>query len=162
MAKALNNRSGLKLDIVGRADPETDGVGVRVNVLEAKLRDAKWHDLHQKDRSIKLADVELSSDERNKFLQIVYQSEKFDKPRNMIGMAKTLSTAEEEALILKNTMVSADDLRMLAQQREDVVRDYLENTGKVERDRLYLIAPKLDGSGIKDKGTPNRVDFSLK
>ncbi|MFZ6688188.1 DUF748 domain-containing protein [Undibacterium sp. SXout11W] len=162
LAKALNNRSGLKLDIVGRVDPETDGVGVRVNVLEAKLRDAKWHDLHQKDRSIKLADIELNSDERNKFLQVVYQAEKFDKPRNMIGMAKTLPTAEMEALILKNTAVSADDLRMLAQQREDVVRDYLENTGKVERDRLYLIAPKLDGSGIKDKGTPNRVDFSLK
>ncbi|MBC3861832.1 DUF748 domain-containing protein [Undibacterium jejuense] len=162
LAKALNHRSGLKLDIVGRVDPESDGVGVRKTVLESKLRDAKWRELHQKDRSIKLADIELNADDRNKYLQIVYQAEKFDKPRNLIGMAKTLQTPEAEALILKNMSVSEDDLRVLAQQREDVVRDYLENTGKVQRDRLYLIAPKLDSSGIKDKGASNRVDFSLK
>lgn len=162
LAKALNNRSGLKLDIVGRVDPNTDSEGVRKHVLETKLRDAKWRDVHQKDRSIKLADIELTADDRNKYLQIVYDAEKFDKPRNLIGMAKTLPAPEAEALILKNMPVSTDDLRVLAQQREDVVRDYLENTGKVNRDRLFLIAPKLDSSGIKDQGAPNRVDFSLK
>ncbi|MFZ6863835.1 DUF748 domain-containing protein [Undibacterium sp. Ji67W] len=162
LAKALNNRSGLKLDIVGRVDPESDSVGIRKSALETKLRDVKWRELHQKDRSIKLTDIELNADERNKYLQIVYQSEKFDKPRNMLGIAKTLPINEAEAFILKNMVVSADDLRILAQQREDVVRDYLENAGKVQRDRLYLIAPKLDGSGIKDKGAANRVDFSLK
>jgi len=162
LAKALNNRSSLKLDIVGRVDPESDSDGVRKKVLEIKLREAKWRELHQKDRSIKAADVELTQEERIKYVQIVYQSEKFNKPKNVIGMAKTLPTVEAEALILKNLPVSADDLRALAQQREDVVRDYLENTGKVDRDRLFLIAPKLDSSGIKDQGKPNRVDFSLK
>ena len=162
LAKALNNRSGLKLDIIGRVDPESDSDGVRRNLLETKMREAKWREVHQKDRSIKSADVELSAEDRNRYLQIVYQSEKFDKPRNFIGMAKTLPAAEAEALILKNLPVSADDLRVLAQKREDVVRDYLENTGKVDRDRLFLIAPKLDSSGIKDQGKPNRVDFSLK
>ena len=162
LAKALNNRSGLKLDIIGRVDPPSDSDGVRKNVLETKLREAKWRDVHQKDRSIKLADIELSDDERNKYIQTVYVAEKFVKPRNLIGMAKTLPVAEAEALILKNLPVSEDDLRALAQKREDVVRDYLENTGKIDRDRLFLIAPKLDSSGIKDQGKPNRVDFSLK
>ena len=162
LAKALNNRSSLKLDIVGRVDPVTDSDGVRQSLLASKLRDAKWRELHQKDRSIKMEDVTVTSEERAKYVQVVYQSEKFDKPRNLIGLTKTLPADQAEALILKNLPVSADDLRALAQKREDVVRDYLETNGKVDRDRLFLIAPKLDGSDIKDQGTPNRVDFSLK
>jgi hypothetical protein len=41
------------------------------------------------------------------------------------------------------------------------VRDYLEDVALVSRERMFLIAPKLNADGIKDKGAPNRVDFSL-
>jgi hypothetical protein len=32
----------------------------------------------------------------------------------------------------------------------------------VPADRVFLVAPKLGTEGIKDKGKPERVDFSLK
>ena len=53
LAQALTQRSGLKLDIIGRVDPASDTEGVRRNLLDSQLREQKWRDVHQKDRSIK-------------------------------------------------------------------------------------------------------------
>ena len=55
-----------------------------------------------------------------------------------------------------------EDLRALANQRAAAVRNRLETDGKVARDRLFLVEPKLNAEGIKDKGATTRVDFSLK
>lgn len=162
LAKALKNRSALKLDIIGRVEPATDGDGIRQLLLLQKMRELKWKDVHQKDRTVKKEDIVISDTEKAKYIEEVYQAEKFTKPRNAIGLAKTLPTAEAEKMILANTQVTPDALRSLAQKRADNVRDYLEDVSGVERERLFLIAPKLNADGIKDKGSPNRVDFSLK
>jgi len=49
----------------------------------------------------------------------------------------------------------------LANGRATAVRDHLGEQGKVPRERLFLVAPLLDGSG-EAKRPPTRVDFSLK
>ncbi|PXX39740.1 DUF748 domain-containing protein [Undibacterium pigrum] len=162
LAKALKNRAGLKLDIIGRVEPVSDADGIRQLLLMQKMRELKWKEVHQKDRNIKKDDISISDAERAKYVEDVYQAEKFIKPRNAIGLAKTLPTAEAEKMILANTQVTPDALRSLAQKRADAVRDYLEDVAGIERDRLFLIAPRLSSDGIKDKGSPNRVDFSLK
>lgn len=162
LAKALKNRSGLKLDITGRVDTATDTDGIRQLILLQKMRELKWKDVHQKDRTIKKDDITITEAEKAKYVEEVYQAEKFTKPRNAIGIAKTLPTAEAEKMILANTLVTPDALRSLAQKRADTVRDYLEDIAGIERERLFLIAPRLNADGIKDKGAPNRVDFSLK
>ncbi|MFZ6757776.1 DUF748 domain-containing protein [Undibacterium sp. Ji50W] len=162
LAKALKNRSSLKLDIIGRVEPATDADGIRQILLLQKMRELKWKDVHQKDRTVKKDDIVITEAEKAKYVEEVYQAEKFTKPRNPIGMAKTLPTAEAEKMILANTQVTPEALRSLAQKRADAVRDYLEDVSGVERERLFLIAPKLNADGIKDKGSPNRVDFSLK
>lgn len=162
LAKALKNRSALKLDIIGRVEPATDGDGIRQLLLLQKMRELKWKDVHQKDRTIKKEDIVITDAEKAKYIEEVYQAEKFTKPRNAIGLVKTLPTAEAEKMILANTQITPDALRSLAQKRADNVRDYLEDVSGVERERLFLIAPKLNADGIKDKGSPNRVDFSLK
>ena len=162
LAKALKNRSALKLDIIGRVEPATDSDGIRQILLLQKMRELKWKDVHQKDRTIKKEDIVITDAEKAKYVEEVYQVEKFTKPRNAIGLAKTLPTAEAEKMILANTQVTPEALRALAQKRADAVRDYLEDVSGVERERLFLIAPRLNADGIKDKGSPNRVDFSLK
>ncbi|MFZ6657040.1 DUF748 domain-containing protein [Undibacterium sp. TJN19] len=162
LAKALKNRSGLKLDIIGRVDTATDSDGIREMILLQKMRELKWKDAHQKDRTVIKEDIVISDAEKAKYIEELYQAEKFAKPRNAIGMSKTLPTAEAEKMILTNTTVTPDALRVLAQKRADTVRDYLEDVAGIERERLFLIAPKLNADGIKDKGSPNRVDFSLK
>jgi hypothetical protein len=40
------------------------------------------------------------------------------------------------------------------------VRSWLD--GKIASDRLFVVAPKLNADGIKDKGATTRVDFALK
>ncbi len=55
-----------------------------------------------------------------------------------------------------------NDPRWLAEARADVVRHYIEGTGKIDAGRVFLVAPKLTAAGIDDQGVPNRVDFALR
>ena len=77
-------------------------------------------------------------------------------------MAKDLPVPEMEQLMLTHAQVSDEDLRLLANQRAQAVKDYLVDTAKVPVERVFVVAPKLTAEGIKDKGKPTRVDFSLK
>ena len=63
-------------------------------------------------------------------------------------------------LILTNTAVSDGDLRQLADARGNTVKRYLGDK-KVDPARVFVIAPKLNASGIKDKSKTTRVDLSL-
>lgn len=162
LAKALKNRSGLKLDITGRVDPASDTEGLRRESLVKKMKALKQKDLRRAGTPEAADDVTLDDADRKKYVEEVYSAEKFTKPRNFIGIAKTLPTDEAERLILSNTPVAPEALRALAQARADSVRDYLEQKGEVDKGRMFLIAPRLTAEGIKDKGASTRVDFALK
>lgn len=170
LVTALNKRPGLKLDIIGRIDPKTDTEGLRRESLDKKISLIKWRDLQKKTPDIgskiepdhRLDSLTVDDADRKNYVEEVYRSEKFAKPRNLIGIAKTLPPEEATALILTNTVVTPEALRLLAQSRADVVRDYLEQKAGIDKQRLFLIAPKLHSDDIKDKGLPSRVDFSLK
>lgn len=162
MAKALTNRSGLKLDIIARIDPATDTDGLRQEKLNGKIKAYKLKDMLRKGNSIEPEEITLTDADKTQYLASVYKDEKFPKPRNIIGLAKSLPPEEMEKLILANTAITPEALHVLAQQRADAVRDYLEKKGEIGNERLFLIAPKMNAEGIKDQGQPNRVDFSLK
>jgi len=53
----------------------------------------------------------------------VYRAESFPKPRNAIGLVKTLPVAEMEKLLMTYAVVKDDDLRLLAKQRSAAVND---------------------------------------
>jgi uncharacterized protein involved in outer membrane biogenesis len=164
LAKALNDRPGLKLDIAGRAEPTADAEGVRRAKYDSRLRAAKVRQLTRSGGdSVDPATVTISEQERPALIAAVYSDEKIpDKPRNVIGIAKTIPAPEMEQLILQNLAATPEDLRALATARATAVRDHLENSGKVPRERLFQVEPRLTADGIKDKGAPTRVDFSLK
>ena len=164
LAKALNDRPALKLDIIGRAEPTTDADGVRRAKYESRLRAAKVRQLTRSGGdSVDPTTVAITEQERPALIAAVYADEKIpDKPRNLIGIAKTLPAPEMEQLILKNLTATPDDLRALATARATAVRNQLEANGKVPRERLFQVEPRLTADGIKDKGAPTRVDFSLK
>jgi hypothetical protein len=164
LAKALNDRTGLRLDIIGRVDPALDTEGVKRAKLDGKLRAAKVRQaVRTSGESLDPATVTLTAEERAGLMATVYSAESIpDKPRNAIGIAKSIPPAEMEALILANLAVSPEDLRVLANQRATAVRNHLESAGKIDRDRMFLVEPKLTAEGIQDKGATTRVDFSLK
>ncbi len=98
-----------------------------------------------------------------KYLAKVYDDTKLpDKPRNAIGLAKSIPDAEMERLLLADIQLDPNDPRWLAEARADVVRHAIEGTGKIAPGRVFLVAPKLTAAGIDDGGAPNRVDFALR
>ena len=64
--------------------------------------------------------------------------------------------------MLANAQATDEDLRQLANRRAQAAKDWLVEKGGVPAERVFLVAPKSGTDGIKDKGKPERVDFSLK
>ena len=159
VAKALAARPALKLTIEGRVDPKLDKDGYREASLEHSIEVLR-HNNEGDSADAKTKSAALSSSDYNKYLARVYGAGKFKKPRDAIGFAKTIPPDEMKKLILTNTPVSDQDLQHLADARANVVRAYL-TTKQVEAARMFIVAPKLDASGIKDQGKTTRVDLSL-
>jgi len=109
-------------------------------------------------------DSQFGKDEYPKYLKAAYGDESFPKPRNLIGLAVDLPVAEMEKLMMQHAKASDDDMRQLAAQRAQAVRDALLASGQVSADRLFIVAAKslTNEERAQLKGKPNRVDFSMK
>ncbi|MBS1154506.1 MAG: hypothetical protein H6R07_430 [Proteobacteria bacterium] len=165
LAKALDDRPALKLDIAGWVEPELDREGLKREKLEEKIRARKLAQLASKGQSVDTeTELVMTAAERTKLLEQVYDREKFPKPRNVVGLQKSLPPEEMEKLILANTQVSEDELRNLGLQRATVVKDALKDAG-VDESRLFILKPRLDPPADelkKDGGKATRVQFVLK
>ncbi|MBR7782870.1 DUF748 domain-containing protein [Undibacterium luofuense] len=161
LGKALLARQSLHLEITGKADASTDADGVRAAVLERRLQEAKWRDALKKDKTIRIDDITLSKEERHRYLAALYSEASIVKPRNVLGLTKSLPDEEMSAMLKAAIPVDDESLRQLAQKRADLVRDYLEDVAGVPRERLFLIAPRINRES-KDSDNWHRVDFSLK
>ncbi|WP_286897934.1 DUF748 domain-containing protein [Achromobacter sp. UBA2119] len=162
LTKALTDRPALKMDISGRADPKTDSEGLRQAWVDAKIRAAKAADVTPRGKKPDPKGVTVSAAERAKYLEDVYDDADLkDKPRNFIGMAKSVPAAQMEAMLRAAAPVGEDQLRQLADARAQAVYEKLQAQEGLA-DRVFIVAPQLDADGIKDEGQPSRVDFSLK
>jgi len=164
LAAAMIDRPGLKLEITGRAEPGSDLEGLRRASIENKVRAQKLRELARQGTAPQSVDeVQVAKDEYERFLRAAYDAESFPKPRNIIGLAKTLPVSEMENLMLKHAGVSDDDVRALANRRAQVVRDRLlaEN---IPADRIFIVAakPLTKEEQEKVKARPSRVDFALR
>ena len=163
LAKALLDRPGVKLDVAGRVDPETDREGLKRASIERKVKAQKFEVLRREGKAPASPDeVIVESVEYERYLRRAYGAENFPKPRNAIGLVKELPVPEMETLILTHTQVGDEDLRVLANARAQAAKDWLVNEGKIPAERVFIVAPKLSADGVKDKGKPNRADFSIK
>ena len=163
LAKALTERPGLKLTIAGRVATEPDGEGLKRSSLERRVRAQKFDDLRRAGTAPQSPEaIAIAADEYEKYLRRAYGAEKFDKPRTALGFAKALPVAEMESLILANTSIGEDDLRLLANGRGQAAKEWLVTQGKVPAERVFLLAPKLGADELKDKGAATRAEFGLR
>ena len=161
LAKAMENRPALKLEATGRFSG-ADSEGLKRLRFERKLKAQKLADLAKKGEApASVDDVVVSESEHELYLTKAYKREKFDKPRNILGIAKTVPAAEMESRMLASIPVTDDDLRQLAFARANVVKDYLTGPGKVETARVFVLEPGRTPSEGKDAARASRVDFSL-
>jgi hypothetical protein len=152
LTKALTERPALQMDITGSVDAERDRAGLKRVALERKMR-AQKAGAQKGGPAVAHASVSISAAEYPVLLTQVYQAEKFAKPSNVLGLAKTLPPAEMEQLILANTTISDDDLHALGNRRAENVKAQLVRTGGIDAQRLYLVDAKTGSA---------KVEFTLK
>jgi hypothetical protein len=162
VAKVLADRPALKLDVTGRVDPAVDREGLKRASVDHRIRLQKFNDLVSRGEAPTSADaVEVPAAEYEALLTRVYRAADVAKPRNAIGLPKDLPREEMEALLLSSSNVSDEDLRLLAEHRAQAVKASLVDSEHVPHERVFLVEPRLDADGVKDKGKATRVDFAL-
>ncbi len=162
LSKALSDRPAVKLDLAGRVDPALDTPGLKQAAVDRQVKRQKIKDLVGKGESVDIDSVKLEPAEYGKYLERAYSAADIKKPRNFIGIAKSIPADQMKQLLLDSTSVGDADLTALAQHRANVVQQWFATTGKIDASRIYTVAPKMDASGISDKGPSTRVEFILK
>lgn len=164
LAKALTDRPALKLDASGRAVPDVDREGLKNARLDAAMRTQKQKALAARGKPAPPLDqIRIDAAERPKYLAAVYRATELPgKPKNFLGIAKTVPDAEMAKLLLDSYKVDAAALTALANARAQAVKSWLVDQGHIAPERVSIVAPKLGTEGINDKGLPTRVDFAIR
>ncbi len=160
LGKALNDRPGLRLDITGAAGAEIDGKALAEAKLVMQMKKMKF--VRQpslgEQAPVSVNAVELSQEEEAEFLQHLFV-EKFgetalskpvdpsqaEKPEagSEDKAPKVLTSDKMKAKLLDGLVVDEGQLRVLAQERAQHIRDYLLQEGKVPNNQVFLVEPLL-------------------
>lgn len=163
LAKALTERQALSLEVSGHVDPAKDRQGLLQGALERKLKAQRYTELARAGSTPESVDaVSIDPADAERLLLKAYKAEKFAKPRNAIGLEKSLPREEMEKLMLANLTVTEDDLRQLALRRAQSVKDVLTAKGAVSSERIFLMEPKSLAATPRDKVAASRVEFVLR
>jgi len=164
LAKILFERPGLKLDIQGSVEPEADREALRVQSLENRLKAQKLEQMVAAGESaVPLEEIVLSDEERPVLLETVFTASALPAPVDDSGKPVELTPQVMESLLILNTEVTPDQYRELANQRAFNAKNYLLETGQVERDRIFIVEPKKGAAEDRQESpTVGRLIFSLK
>jgi hypothetical protein len=163
LAKALQDRPALKMDLEGHVDLERDREGLKQYLFQRKLKTQKLNEMIKKGGSaIPVDEVKIEPSEYEKYLKMAYKEEKFPKPKNVLGMAKDIPAPEMEKLMQTYIEVKESDLRSLASQRAMRVKEAILKSGQVEPERIFIIEPKSLTPEKKEKLKDSRVNFKIK
>lgn len=157
VAAALKQRAALKLKITGRVDPALDTPGLRAAMLDELIRRQK-----AKDSGVPPAGLEsmvFSDGDYDKYLTIVYKDAAIPKPRDFVGLAKSLPPAEMKKLLIAHMKVTPADLPKLGQARAAAVRGYL--AAQIAPARMEVAPAKIGAGKSASNKPPTRVDLSL-
>jgi uncharacterized protein involved in outer membrane biogenesis len=162
LAAALRDRPGLKIEVTGYVAKELDAEGYRNELLLKKMKTEKFLEL-TRERKTSPGDfpgtMTLAPEEYSRYLAIVYKKEKFPKPRTIIGTLKDIPDGEKKKLILANTVVTDDQLRVLARQRAVAVGSFLVSEGKLDAARVFQKSGDIFKPPEKEGTAASRVEF---
>jgi len=107
-----------------------------------------------------VATVELTPDEYDKYLTVVYKQAKFDKRRNSLRSDTFPPPDEMKKVLAENMKVTDEDLMKLAIARVVAVGDYLDQL--VDPVRLAVVPPNNGAPENNDNGPPTAaVDLTV-
>ena len=159
IAKVLYDRPGLAMDLKGSVNADQERAVLHEKKFEQLLKNEKFKELsRKKESSIPLNEILIEPEEYEIFLKKSYRKATFKKPKNALGFTRRLDPEEMEKLLRENTIITEDDLRLLAIKRANAVKSFLVKTGSVEPGRLFIIEPK---KGVDENGL-QRVEMIIK
>jgi hypothetical protein len=162
LAKAMRERPALKLDVTAYVDPERDREALRKAAFDKKVRAQKALDVSRRGgRQVSFEQVSVEPAEYEKYLRLAYGVEKFPKPRNILGFAKSLPVPEMEKLMYTHIQVAAEELRALNAARAQAAKEALV-AGQVGADRIFILEPRPTPPETKGDVRLSRVDFVIK
>ena len=160
ISKALTDKSSIRIDLIGRADPKVDEPALRQAYVDTLVKQEKIKDVVGNGASVDVSTVTIDPKDYDKYLAKAYKDADFKKPRNFVGLTKSLPDDDMKNALAEHAPINDASYRDLAQERAQSVQQYFD--GKIDSSRVFIVAPKLDAQGIKDKGASTRVDFGLK
>ncbi|MCA9499799.1 MAG: DUF748 domain-containing protein, partial [Nitrospira sp.] len=149
LGQALADRPALRLDIAGAADPQVDRQGLAAGQLLKQLQKRKFvQGSSSTTKGVSLEQIELSPEEEERLLQEMYVeqfgSRSTPPSSSPEGKAPDIPSPEEmRSKLLESIKVEDEQLRLLAQQRAQGIREFLLQEGKVSGDRVFLVEPNL-------------------
>jgi len=161
LGKALSDRPGLRLDITGAAESVMDGRALAEAQLLTQMKKIKFVQQSPPgdQASVSVELLQLTSEEETQILKQIFV-EKFGESA-MIQVPETLDTKKSEtrsaskapkvltvnemkAKLLEGLVVDDGQLRLLAQQRAQHIRDFLIQEGKVPNNQVFLVEVALN------------------
>lgn len=160
LAKILLDKPSVNLDIQGGYDANKDTMALKMIAWDQLLKAEKLKLMvAQGSDAESLEDISLTEEEIPGLIDLAYEQAQFLKPKEDSGEEKVLDVEEKKKLLITHILISPDELRLLAMERSNAIKDYLVTSGKVEKERIFLLEPKETGD-IKEDTV--RVTFILK
>ncbi len=151
IAKALNDRPALKLDLGGRADPQEDADALKKVAFDRLLKAQKLRETLKGNVGADAIDaVEITPAEYPKYLTAAFRA-------NQTGITlspRATPIPEMEKSLNEQAKVTDAEVLNLANKRAQAMKDWLAENGKIDAERLFITAPKLEGAA--------RVELGLK
>jgi outer membrane protein OmpA-like peptidoglycan-associated protein len=163
LAKALEERPALRVDITGTADPAGD----RAALAEVKLReDLKSLKLKEMPSGVKppQEEIELTGGDEERLVRDLYRSKFGPEPNAQIQEPEKPDTAVVEGLkakLLETYQVEQADLRRLAQERAEQVRDHLIADAGVSPEQVFILDAAIEPAA-KSGRVPTKLALAPK
>ncbi len=163
LIEALYERPYVRLEIEGGAASEKDRETLRLCRFLNLLKTQKLRDVVKSGRpAVPLREVKIHLNEYEEYLEKAYRAADFRKPRNIFGLVKDISVQRMEKLLMDHLEITDEELRSLAQERANRVRDYILSSGEIDPERIFIVEPKIYPPGEDEKVKNSRVQFALK
>jgi len=153
LAKALEERPNLRLEVEGQAAQSADGPLLAEQRLQREFRETWYKVLQRRGDRVPASPDELTvaEDEQAALLEGIYRTRlKQQPPAEWAELDKEQRQQNMRTAVLDSWAQSKLLLRQLAQQRAATIKDYLVEQGGLYDERVYLIdanlgEPEADG-----------------
>ncbi len=163
LVKVLLDRPALKVELKGYVDRDRDTEGYRTDLFNRKLKIEKFMVLSKNGalkEGQKAESMQVLPDEYAQYLAAAYKKEKFPKPRNVIGLVKSIPPDEMKKLMIANTVVGEPELQNLARERVLAVKNHLVLKGNIPPERVFEKNDNVFKAPEKESTPRSRVELN--